>query len=353
MSIAATEPRSTPGDRRAAAKSPRSRPWIFITWYPYCRRSDRLAEQLGARSYLVHYLRFKSPAVAPVKYLLQAMKTASILLRDRPSIVLTAVPPVVSALVIWCLSGILRYRLVIDAHSGTFQHSRWLWSLPVQRFLSRRAVATVVTSDHMANVVRSWGATATMVQELSLDLRPQGVRRAGEAFRVVFICTYSVDEPVDAVLEAARRLPDVSFTLTGDPSYARRGLRESLPPNVKLTGFIPDNEYLDLLRGADALLVLTLEDHTMQRGGYEAMALEKPLITSNWALLREVFGRGTVHVDNTPETIAAAVRTVQADPDFWGREMREQKKARAGITASQVGRLLALCESADSDRSLS
>ena len=353
MSLAATKTGPLSGREASASKAAGGRPWVFITWYPYCRRSDRLAEQLGARSYLVHYLRFKSPVIAPVKYLLQTLKTVSILLRDRPSIVLTAVPPVVSALVIWSLSGLLRYRVVIDAHSGTFQHARWKWSLPLQRFLSRRAVATVVTSDHMGAVVRSWGARDTKVQEISLDLAPAAPVRRDGGFHVVFICTYSVDEPVDAVIEAARRLPDVSFTFTGDPSYARRGLRDSLPANVRLTGFVPDAEYLELLRRADALLVLTRENHTMQRGGYEAMALEKPLITSDWPLLREVFSRGTVHVDNTSGGIELAVRTVQSRPDHWGREMREQKKARAGISAAQVGNLLALCQSADPDRSIS
>ena len=63
---------------------------VFITWYPYCRRSDALAEQIGARSYLVHYLRFKVPWMAPIKYVLQTIKTLGILLRERPLQVLVA-----------------------------------------------------------------------------------------------------------------------------------------------------------------------------------------------------------------------------------------------------------------------
>jgi len=129
----------------------------------------------------------------------------------------------------------------------------------------------------------------------------------------VFVCTYSVDEPVGAVVEAARRLPDVWFSFTGDPDYAPRGFRESLPKNIRLTGFIPDGEYVSLLRAADAILVLTRDDHTMQRGGYEAVALEKPLITSAWTLLRQVFSRGTVHVDNSPEGIAQAFLIARGD----------------------------------------
>jgi glycosyltransferase involved in cell wall biosynthesis len=322
-----------------------ARRWIFITWYPYCRRSDALGEQIGARSYLVHYLRFKAPLLAPVKYVLQTLRTAWILLRERPEGVLVANPPVVAPLVVWAGSVFLRYRYIVDAHSGAFQHARWSWSLPLQRFLSRRAASTIVTNEAMAAAVREWGGTVLMVQDLALELNPEGPALRRERFHVVFICTYSVDEPVKEVLEAARMLGDVDFSFTGDPSYAPRGFRGSLPDNVKLTGFIPDSEYLALLRGADAILVLTREDNTMQRGGYEAMALEKPLITSNWPLLRKVFAAGTVHVDNSAVQIAEAIRKVRMSAAEFRSGMTIQRRIRAEVTGKQVAQLRRICQS--------
>lgn len=320
------------------------RRWIFITWYPYCRRSDAMADRIGARSYLVHYLKFKVPVLAPVKYVLQAFRTLWILLRQRPNLVLVANPPVVAPGIVWLGSKLLRYAMVIDAHSGAFQHSRWNWSLPLQRFLARRSVATLVTNHHMAAIVRAWGARAHLVQDLALNLNPDGPALRLVDFHVVFICTYSVDEPVEAVVEAARRLPDIRFSFTGDPFYAPRGFRATLPPNVRLTGFIPDDQYLALLRGADTIVVLTREDHTMQRGGYEAVALEKPLITSRWPLLMEVFSRGTLHVDNTAEGIEAAIRTVRQDGARLKSEISELKKERAHVSAAQMDNLLRVCE---------
>ena len=341
------------GDRSpgAGAAGAVARRWIFITWYPYCRRSDALGEQLGAPSHLVHYLRFKAPLVAPFKYVLQTLKTAWILVLERPDGVLVASPPAVAPLVIWLGSLILRYRFIVDAHSGAFQHARWTWSLPLQRFLARRALATIVTNEHMAGRVRSWGGRVEMVQDLALDLDPAGARNRRGDFHVVFICTYSVDEPVEAVVEAARNLPGVQFSFTGDPSYAPGHFRERIPPNVHLTGFIPDADYLALLRGADAILVLTREDHTMQRGAYEAVALEKPLITSHWPLLREVFSRGTEHVDNSAESIAAAVRRVRENLEGYRREMAALRRARAVVARAQVDRLWRLCHAGPEERS--
>ena len=165
-----------------------------------------------------------------------------------------------------------------------------------------------------------------------------------EGFHAVFVCTYSVDEPIAEVLEAARRLPDVSFSFTGDPAYMSADLQRSLPANVRLTGFLPDTEYLALLRGADIILSLTKEDHTMQRGGYEAVALGKPLITSHWPLLREVFGRGTVHVDNSPQAIVSAIRTIQVEPRSWHREMIGLRQERQHVSAAQVQNLRGLLD---------
>jgi len=333
------------GDRTpmAVAGSPLRR-WVFITWYPYCRRSDAIGKQLGVPSYLVHYFRFKAPLLAPFKYVLQTLRTVSILLRERPDGVLVANPPVAAPFVIWLVSLLLGHRFIVDAHSGAFQHTLWRWSLPLQRFLARRALATIVTNSHMAQEVRSWGGRAELVQDLALDLDPAGESTRRGNFHVVFVCTYSVDEPVDAVLEAARSLPEVQFSFTGDPSYAGRGIRKAVPSNVRLTGFIPDREYLALLRGADAIMSLTREDHTMQRGGYEAVALEKPLITSDWPLLREVFSRGAVHVDNSPASIVAAVRTIQQAPGAFREGMAALRRIRAAVAAAQAENLRRLCE---------
>ncbi len=63
-----------------------------------------------------------------------------------------------------------------------------------------------------------------------------------------------------------------------------------------------------MLRSVDLVMVLTSRDHTLQLGGCEAIAEGKPLITSDWPYLREVFHRGTVFVPNTTEGISDGIR---------------------------------------------
>ena len=60
------------------------------------------------------------------------------------------------------------------------------------------------------------------------------------------------------------------------------------------------------------MVVLTTRDHTLQLGGCEAVAVGKPLITSDWLYLRQVFRGGAVFAANTAEGIRDAVIETRA-----------------------------------------
>lgn len=71
--------------------------------------------------------------------------------------------------------------------------------------------------------------------------------------------------------------------------------------NCRLTGYLPYDRYVGLLRGVDVILDLTSQDHTLLMGAFEAVSLGTPLIVSDWPILRDYFSLGTVHVPNTVE----------------------------------------------------
>jgi hypothetical protein len=49
--------------------------------------------------------------------------------------------------------------------------------------------------------------------------------------------------------------------------------------------------------------------------------LGKPIITSDWPVLRDYFNKGTVHVDNTSEGIQAGIRRMQAEGSTLEKEI--------------------------------
>ena len=282
-------------------------PFLFIAWAPYSRRSETFARAFQGQLHCIHYLRFQQPLLAPPKYLLQSLRTLQVLAKEKPRVIHVQNPPIFCGLVVsfwcWCTRSVF----VFDHHSAAFAPV-WRWALPLQKHLARSAVTNIVTGTHWAEIVHSWGADALIMGDPFLPL-PQGEHRTLEpGFNLVYIGTYAPDEPLEQVIQAVSELPQVHLYITGDNKRKSQRFHDSLPGNVTCTGFLPDAEYVSLLRSADAIMVLTTRDHTLQLGGCEAISLGQPLITSDWPLLREFFPRATIHVDNSIHGIRAGIQ---------------------------------------------
>lgn len=283
---------------------------LFIAWAPFGRRSELLSQELGARLYFIHYLKFKVPIYAPFKYILQAARTLQVLFAERPEVVFVQSPPFVCTLVVYLYCRLAGAKFVIDHHTASFAR-RWDWALPLQKFLARRAITNLVTNQHWADILQSWRAPVFILTDPLVAL-PEGEPFAAEpGFNLVYINTFAADEPTDAVRHAAAQLPDVHFYITGSKRRKPASYFECTPPNVTFTDFLPDAQYFGLLRSASAVMALTTRDYTLQGGGCEAISLGKPLITSDWPYLRELFARGTVYVPNSPEGIRDGIRAMQ------------------------------------------
>src|SRR5919106_4939249 len=78
-------------DEQRMAADPRR--LVFISWAPYCSRSDNIARELGGVSYMVYFSFFGSTYWTILfKYFCQAVETLFLLLRDRPRCVICMSP---------------------------------------------------------------------------------------------------------------------------------------------------------------------------------------------------------------------------------------------------------------------
>jgi glycosyltransferase involved in cell wall biosynthesis len=300
---------------------------LFIAWAAFSRRSQLTAEKFQTKVYLIHSLR-RWYFLAPFRYILQAIKTLGILIRERPEVVFVQSPPIFAPLVVYLYAKLWRARYIIDSHTLALLAPWWKWSLPIHAFLSRRAITTIVTNDYLKAMVNAWGANAFIIADIPTTF-PQGKPfPLDDKFSVAVVNTFSPDEPVEEVLEAAASLPDVRFYITGDPIRAKKRFLRHHPENVTYTGFLPNEEYLGLLQAVQAIMVLTKDDHTMQRGACEAVSLGKPIITSDWPLLRSYFHLGTVHVDNSSQGIREGVLKMQKEHTEMEKEILVLQRER-------------------------
>jgi len=127
---------------------------------------------------------------------------------------------------------------------------------------------------------------------------------------VTVVNTFSYDEPIEAILEAAMLLPDVHFAVTGDLRRCPRRLLEKAPRNLRFTGYTPMQDFVNMLYSSDLALVLTTENFTMQRGVYESVSLGVPVVTSYWPILQRTFSGAAEFCDNSAGDIARAIQTM-------------------------------------------
>jgi glycosyltransferase involved in cell wall biosynthesis len=306
-------------------------PWIerqlrkaaFVVWSPRYKgtRSAWLAAELGIASptYFAPTSR-RGLSAAPLKYPRQVAGTLVALARARPRVVFVQSPPSFATWTAALYATLARAALVIDVHSDAFERDIWTRPSWLNRLVFRRAAVTIVTARHWAELVQSMGGRAVVVPAVPTTLEVGEPPALGD-FAIVFVATWATDEPLLAVFEAARLCPDAAFYVTGRPQPERYDLN-AIPGNVHLTGFLSEAAYNGLLNHANAVMCLTTRDHTMQNGAAEALYLGTPVITSNWQVLREFFSRGTIHVDNSPESIADAVRRMMADGERYRAEIR-------------------------------
>lgn len=290
---------------------------MFLVWAERHRgtRSSWLAESLGITD-----LRYVAPTrrrgmrAAWQKYPAQLAASAWALVTRRPRVIFVQSPPSFAAWTAALYGAATGSAVVIDAHSDAFERSIWTRPAWVTRLVARQATATLVTNGHWARRVRAWGATAVNVPSIPTTFVAGNPPALAPGPNIAVVNTWAVDEPLGAVLDAASLVPDVTFHVSGrDDRVASLG--RPIPANVRFTGFLEEDVYHGLLRGADAVMCLTTRNHTMQNGACEALSHATPIVTSDWPVLREYFSSGTAHVDNSAEGIARGVRQILTDPD--------------------------------------
>jgi hypothetical protein len=66
----------------------------------------------------------------------------------------------------------------------------------------------------------------------------------------------------------------------------------------------------------------------MIAGAYEAVALEQPLILTNWLPLKRYFNKGILYIDNSSDDIRKAVMVARTNKEELSKEMHQLKTER-------------------------
>jgi glycosyltransferase involved in cell wall biosynthesis len=99
-----------------------------------------------------------------------------------------------------------------------------------------------------------------------------------------------------------------------------------------------------LLKGSDIVVVLTTNNDTMQNGALEALELERPIITSDWPVLREAFYKGTIYIDNTAAGLVRAIEQIRNNYSYYLNEIKILREELHAGWAERLAKLLLTIE---------
>lgn len=301
---------------------------IVMVWAPDEDRTKSFAEKLKAPLFNIHFLQYKRPIVAPFKYILQALKTLQVLFKHRPRYVYITNPPAFAPLFVLIYCRLTGNEYIMDTHPPALYSRKWGWTVPLQRFLAKRAKMNVIDQERYASMMRDeWGAEAMVLENpLERNINYDSDAQPGtERFKIAVVNTFAVDEPLQPILDAARQLPDVEFHVTGDPERGNQEMIASAPENVVFTGYLRGKDYWNLVYTSRATMVLTTYPYSLLGGGMDSLLLDKPSILSDQPVLRDYFTQGTVFADNTADGLVEAINTVREQEQTLIQQVSELK----------------------------
>ena len=285
------------------------------------------------------------------RYLSLSRLTLKLLSNRRPRAVFLQNPSLILAVLVLVTRRLFGIeRVIMDAHNEAvtpFTHAYWPITM-LTRFALKHADTTVVTNAALAGIVSATGGRPLILPD-RLPTPPVEGRRMSPrpVLSVMVVATFAADEPIADIAAAATQLGSAfSFAITGNSKKCPPAIRDNLPPNVRLTGFLPEHDYWQLMAECHVVLDLTLKPDCLVCGAYEALALGKPMVLTGNAASIDLFGKFAVFPDDcSAPAIARALESLRSSyPSVEKRTLDERPlfaerwRAAAASLGTALGR---------------
>lgn len=320
------------------SRSTRRPSHLCLVWWPYQARAEGLAFALGAE---VQYQPRASTGLAnkAISYLRMGYRSLRRLLQLRPDVVWVQLPPTPALACALIYKLFNRHTIVIaDCHNGLFLPP-WV-NTPFLRWAVRRYVNIVVVHntsifDKAIQIGLPRYKTYVLEDRPTIPVVAPAPIRMFPTPYLVYAGGGGRDEPFAILLNAAVLAPGVTLVVTGGSSAAIAGVSKSLlPDNVHFTNWLSEQDYHRLVHGSSGLIGLTTWDDVQLSVASEGVGFAKPLILSDTHLLRALFPRGALFVNNDAASLASAMKLCMTQTRRLSADMltlREERFARWAV----------------------
>lgn len=266
-----------------------------------------------------------------LRYIVQAIITVFVLIKNNPRIIAVQNPPIFAVLIVWLYCMFFRRQILIDSHTAGFLDKKWIFFFPIFKFLSLRATLSTCHNYKNLEILKKWGVRNC--REISFavpfydigddsslkDKRIEFILRSDKKF-VLMVNRFASDDDWKLVLRTALKCPETVFFITGEVSDKIKKEIKGVSENVVFTGYLGHSDFIKLMSRCDVILCLTLRKDTKLWSIQETLSLNKPFIFSDTEVLNYYFKDIGISVKHNEEDLKKAIESA-----FKGGENMKEK----------------------------
>jgi Glycosyl transferases group 1 len=328
-----------------------------VAWAPFSPTLVEVGSLVGGRVIFLNIL-FGKKLAAPLRYVLLALRTLTVLRKEQPRVVLAQNPPIFLPLLLVLVRPLRRFRLIVDHHA--------IWSMKTLRqpllsqgiavleaFVSKKADANMSPNNNWTGELRARGATDAFTYHDFISQSRTTARKSVQwtthplpphRFLVVAAHGGHPQELLEDEVAAVSEFQDYLLVITGKrEKLGHRMARLNPKSNVIYPGYLEDSEYEALKKSADVALSLSTELNTVPHAIHEYLAYGIPTIVLKDTLLRSLFDGAIVEIDDSrPETVQAALKRVTGDSAFLSnlrKNIERNYEQRSKMYTEEVSKL--------------
>lgn len=305
---------------------------LVVAWAQHSIRSKKIAHSLNSNLFIKGY-RSRAKLLSIIKYIRLSINTLDLLQTEKPDVIICQIPPLFLAYFILLYKFLTlssKPDIILDLHTAAF-HKPWTYFGFMNDFLFKKSLYLIVTNKQLLSDIDFRYKHKVLILEDPIFDLPEVKNKNkvstsqlsyivdnkyDKSFKIGIICSFAEDEPISEIIASTKQIPNVKFFMSGDYKRIDSNLRDDFTSqNLQYTGFLEYSDFIKLMSSMDVIMVLTKRSKTLLSGCYEALMIEKPIITSNFEVLKDSFNKGAVFVDNSVPQIVNAIKKVQ--DNYW------------------------------------
>jgi glycosyltransferase involved in cell wall biosynthesis len=323
----------------------KSKKTLVIAWAHHSIRSKKIAYSLNSNFFIKGY-RSRAKILSIIKYIRLSLNTLDLLQKEKPDIIICQIPAYFLGYFILLykfLTFSSKPNIILDLHTAAF-HKPWTYFGFINDYLFKKSLYLIVTNKQLLSEIDFQYKNKVLILEDPIFDLPEIKNNNkittsqlyytldnnyDKSFKIGIICSFAADEPISEIIASTQQITNVKFFISGDYNRLHSNLLDDTPShNLQYTGFLEYSDFIKLMSSMDVIMVLTKRDKTLLSGCYEALMLEKPIITSNFEVLQDSFNKGAIFVDNSVPQILNAIKIVQNNYCKLKEEIKQLKEEK-------------------------